>query len=330
MQSMDVQKSSFISLKTILFFAVIAALLYYSTPAIALLVGILFALSLGNPFKTKTSKVSKWLLQICVVLLGFKMDLPVVLSVGIRGFFFTLVSIVGTITLGIWLGNKLKIAQRVSLLIAAGTAICGGSAIAAVSAAIAAEEAEIAVSIGVVFILNALALYLFPMIGHSLHLGQVDFGLWAGIAIHDISSVVAAAIGYGSDALQTAIAVKLSRTLWIIPLTLAVAAWYSKKQAASISGNAKVHFQMPWFIGLFLIASFFRSNFSVIASHINVISEITRVGMVLVMFLIGTSLSLKSIKQVGWKAMFSGVLLWLFISIVSLLGIYFTRSFFGT
>ncbi len=202
---------------------VAAGLILWSSPPTALVAGILFALLIGHPFAHWNHHVTKWLLQICVVLLGFGMNLPAVLRLGLNGSLFAATTIGATLLLGWWVGRRLALDRKTTTLISVGTAICGGSAIAAVSSVIAASEAEIAVSIGTIFLLNAVALYVFPLAGHLLHLSQAQFGLWAGVAIHDISSVVGAGMSYGPDALQTATAVKLSRTLWIVPLTLAIA-----------------------------------------------------------------------------------------------------------
>jgi len=214
--------------------------------------------------------------------------------------------------------------SKTSLLVSAGTAICGGSAIAAVSSVIGASEAEIAVSIGTIFLLNAVALYVFPVAGHLLHLSQAQFGLWAGVAIHDISSVVGAGMSYGQDSLQTAIAVKLSRTLWIVPLTLAIALRLSRRQKRTTEGSPKnrnFKIAAPWFIGFFLLASLLSSYVPMVYGWAPHLSEVARRGMILVLFLIGTSLSVRALKAVGWRTVASGLTLWLVISIGSLLAI---------
>ncbi|HEU6448184.1 MAG TPA: putative sulfate exporter family transporter [Verrucomicrobiae bacterium] len=304
-----------------------AALVIWTSPPVALVSGILFSLLIGHPFAHWNHRVIKWLLQICVVLLGFSMDLPVVLRLGLNGSLFAAASIGATLILGVWLGRKLSLERKTSILISAATAICGGSAVAAVSTVIGATEAEIAVSIGTVFLLNAAALYLFPLTGHLLHLSQTQFGLWAGIAIHDISSVVGAGLSYGQTALATATAVKLSRTLWIVPLTLAMAFNMGRNRhlfRAAHSGQAhKTKIAIPWFIGFFLLASLMRSYIPAVTDWAPEISQIARRGMILVLFLIGTSLSLRALKVVGWRTMAVGIALWLFISISSLSAIYF-------
>jgi uncharacterized integral membrane protein (TIGR00698 family) len=312
--------------KVVALIAMVFCLMLWASPPTALVAGILFALLIGQPFAHWNHDVTKWLLQICVVLLGFGMDLPVVLRLGINGSVFAAATIGATLLLGYWLGRKLALNAKTSALISVGTAICGGSAIAAVSSVIAASEAEIAVSIGTIFLLNAVALYVFPLAGHLLHLSQAQFGLWAGVAIHDISSVVGAGMSYGPDALATATAVKLSRTLWIVPLTLALAFGLARRKptgAGSEISRRTHHFKIavPWFIGFFLLASLLRSYVPVISTWSPQLSEIARRGMVLVLFLIGTSLSLRALRAVGWRTVVTGLTLWLFVSVASLLAI---------
>jgi uncharacterized integral membrane protein (TIGR00698 family) len=301
-------------------------LVLWASPPTALVAGILFALLIGHPFAHWNHHVTKWLLQICVVLLGFGMNLPVVLRLGLNGSLFAAATIGATLLLGWWVGRRLALDRKTTTLISVGTAICGGSAIAAVSSVIGASEAEIAVSIGTIFLLNAVALYVFPLAGHLLHLSQAQFGLWAGVAIHDISSVVGAGLSYGPDALQTATAVKLSRTLWIVPLTLAIAFGLGRRKpagaGAEVSQRAKkFKIAVPWFIGFFLLASLLRSYVPAISEWSPELSGIARRGMILVLFLIGTSLSLRAVRVVGWRTVATGLVLWLFISITSLLAI---------
>ena len=301
-------------------------LILWASPPTALVAGILFALLIGHPWAHWNHKVTKWLLQICVVLLGFGMNLPAVLRLGRNGSLFAAATIGVTLLLGWWVGRRLALDRKTTTLISVGTAICGGSAIAAVSSVIAASEAEIAVSIGTIFLLNAVALYVFPLAGHLLHLSQAQFGLWAGVAIHDISSVVGAGMSYGPDALQTATAVKLSRTLWIVPLTLAIALGLGRRKLAEADGESsrrpgKFKITVPWFIGFFLLASLLRSYFPVVSAWSPELSGFARRGMILVLFLIGTSLSLRALRVVGWRTVATGLVLWLFISVTSLLAI---------
>jgi len=308
----------------------LTGLVLLASPPTALVAGLLFSLLIGHPFTHWNHKVTKWLLQICVVLLGFGMNLPAVLRLGLNGSLFAAATIGATLALGYWLGRKLSLDNNTTTLISAGTAICGGSAIAAVSTVIDATEAEIAVSIGTIFLLNAVALYVFPLAGHLLHLSQAQFGLWAGVAIHDISSVVGAGLSYGPDALQTATAVKLSRTLWIVPVTLAIALGLGRRKLSATGMESpkrvrKLKITVPWFIGFFLLASLVRSYVPVVPTWSPQLSEIAHRGMILVLFLIGTSLSIRALRVVGWRTMMTGLVLWLFISSASLLAIYFLK-----
>lgn len=312
-------------IKTTVFVAAAAALLYWAPPPVALAAGILYTLLLGHPFARWNRPLTQRLLQACVVLLGFGMDLPAVLRLGLHGSVFAAATITATLLLGAGLGRLLKLERRTTLLISAGTAICGGSAIAAVSSVIAATETEIAVSIGTVFLLNAAALGLFPAAGHWLHLTQGQFGLWAGVAIHDISSVVGAGMNYGGSALATATAVKLSRTLWIAPLTFALALGMAYNRRAAHDHSAPhrrpVKATVPWFIGFFLLASLLRSCVPGAALWSPPLLELARHGMILVLFLIGTSLSIHALRTAGWRAVAAGLLLWLLVSTLSLLAI---------
>ena len=290
---------------------------HWVSPPIALTLGILVALTLENPVPVTSRWVAKYLLQACVVLLGFSMNLAVVLQAGSRGALFAAFSIGATFWLGEQLRRWLQFPVRASILISAGTAICGGSAIAAVSSVIEAIESEISVAMGTVFVLNAIALYLFPLLGHALHLTSTQFGMWAGVSIHDISSVVGAASHFGLGALETATAVKLSRTLWIIPVSLAVIALF---QPSRRSGQPqKRHLiKTPWFIGLFFLASMLRTFVPPIALVAPEITYLSTTGLTLTLFLIGAGLSRHTLKAVGWKPMIQGFLLWVFISSSSL------------
>ena len=317
--------------KVVLLLVTSVCLIFLATTPTALVVGILFTFFIGHPFAHWNHKITKWLLQGCVVLLGFGMNLPSVLRLGLHGSLFAAITIGTTLLLGYWLGRKLALDRNVSTLIAVGTAICGGSAIAAVSSVIAATEAEIAVSIGTIFLLNAAALYIFPFVGHLMHLSQAQFGLWAGVGIHDISSVVGAGLSYGGQALLSATAVKLSRTLWIVPVTLGIAFLFGRDRRGNTlraSGAQEYHrkrvkVSVPWFIGLFLLASLLRSYVPVLADWSPLISEVAHRGMILVLFLIGTALSPDALKALGWRTIAMGLILWIFISVASLVGILF-------
>ena len=299
-----------------------AVLVLGVSPPAALVAGILFSLVIGHPFAHLNRHITKGLLQACVVLLGFGMNLPSILRIGREGALFAAVSIAATLLLGAWIGPRLKLDGKTSALISVGTAICGGSAIAAASSVIAASEAQIAVAIGTVFMLNAAALYAFPVVGHLLHLSQAQFGLWAGVAIHDISSVVGAGMSYGPAALATATAVKLSRTLWIVPVTFAAALRLAPRHRdGSPARGRRLPVAIPWFIALFLLASLLRSYVPAVAALSPVTGEIARRGMTLVLFLIGTSLSLQALRVVGWRTVAAGLILWAFVSAGSLAAI---------
>ncbi len=308
-----------------LFLAVAAfCLTPWASPPIALTLGAILALTLDHPFARLGKALSGHLLQICVVLLGFGMDLPVVLRAGANGAGFAALTIAATLALGWWLGKVLGILPKTSALISAGTAICGGSAIAAVGSVIGVAEGEITVAMGTVFILNAVALYLFPVLGHAMHMSQAQFGTWAGVAIHDISSVVGAASHYGLSALQTATAVKLSRALWIVPVAFGAAYAFRPRSAqtpgdghaAAPTGQPTV--KIPWFVGFFLLASVARSCVPGVAAAAPTLSHLATVGLTLTLFLIGAGLSAKTLRTVGWRPMLQGVLLWVFISVASL------------
>ncbi len=295
----------------------------WASPPVALTLGAILALTHENPFARLGKALSGHLLQICVVLLGFGMDLPVVLKAGANGAGFAALTIAATLILGWWLGKALHILPKTSALISAGTAICGGSAIAAVGSVIGVAEGEITVAMGTVFILNAVALYLFPVLGHALHLSQTQFGTWAGVAIHDISSVVGAASHYGLSALQTATAVKLSRALWIIPVAFG-AAFVFRPRLDAADGRAdattaeKPRVKVPWFVGFFLLASVLRSYVPGVAAAAPALSHTATVGLTLTLFLIGAGLSARTLRSVGWRPLLQGVLLWVFISVASL------------
>ncbi|MBV8547770.1 MAG: putative sulfate exporter family transporter [Acidobacteria bacterium] len=294
--------------------AIFAALLIFcvtpwASPPIALALGLALALTLGHPFASRNSKATKLLLQTSVVLLGFGMNLQKVVEAGRTGFVFTIVTIVGTLLLGFLLGRAMNISRTTSHLISSGTAICGGSAIAAVGPVVNATDEEMSVALGTVFILNSIALFIFPMIGHRLGMTQPQFGVWAAIAIHDTSSVVGAAAKYGAEALQIATTVKLTRALWIVPVTLATAFFFKRK-------SAKV--TIPWFILWFVVASVLRTYIAAPAEVWSTLTMLARIGLTITLFLIGAGLSRKSIAAVGARPLILGLLLWIAISSVSL------------
>jgi len=301
--------------KVIFFLFILACLSPYVSPPIALGLGLFLALKIGNPFQRTIGKWTRILLQTSVVLLGFGMNLSNVVKAGKDGILFTIATIFGTLILGWITGKSLKINEKTSALISAGTAICGGSAIAAVAPAIDADGEEISVSLCTIFILNSIALIVFPIIGHALGLSENQFGIWAAIAIHDTSSVVGASAKYGAEALQIATTVKLARALWIAPVALIFAFIYGKK-----GGDSKTKIAIPWFIFVFLFATVLRTYAPnwVQPSIFDALVNLAKAGLTVTLFLIGSSLSRETLRKVGLKPFLQGVLLWIVISIVSL------------
>ena len=275
--------------KTLFFIGIAACFLPFVSPAIALFMGLLLGFTVGNPYIKQSSKDSKYLLQFAVVGLGFGMNLFESLQSGKEGMLFTIVSVVGIIALGYWLGRRMLIDTKTAYLISSGTAICGGSAIAAVAPILKATPNQMSVSLGTIFILNAIALFIFPPIGRFLELTHEQFGLWAAIAIHDTSSVVGAGAAYGHKALEVATMVKLTRALWIIPVSIATTFFFKQKEST---------IKIPSFIVM-----------------------LSKKGMTLTLFLIGSGLSLKVLQSVGAKPLVLGVTLWVVIGVVSLLTI---------
>lgn len=287
----------------------VCCLLPFVTPAIALFAGLAFALTAGQPYPKFSKKTSKYLLQFSVVGLGFGMNLYASLQSGKEGMLFTIVSVFAVLVLGMWLGKRLLIDRKTSYLIAAGTAICGGSAIAAVGPVVKADDNQMSMSLGTIFILNAIALFIFPPIGHLLGLTQEQFGLWAAIAIHDTSSVVGAGAAYGETALEIATMVKLTRALWIIPITI-LTMFLFKQKGAKIT--------IPWFILFFILAMVANTFLSLPEALTRSVVWAAKQGLTLTLFLIGAGLSRQVIRQVGIRPMVQGVLLWIFIGAISL------------
>lgn len=300
------------------FFVIIIVLCLLSiiSPPIALLLGVLMVNVFGNPFVHFNHKAITYLLQFSVVGLGFGMNAQNAVSAGKEGFLLTIFSIFSTLILGTFLGKWFKTDKKTSHLISCGTAICGGSAIAAISPVIKSNENQTSIALGVIFILNSIALFVFPFIGHQLDLSQKEFGLWCAIAIHDTSSVVGAANKYGPEALQIATTVKLARALWIIPISLLTAVIF-KKQTQKTGTKIKI----PYFIGLFVLAMLLNTYFpvtTIIAPHI---VSIAKIGLTITLFLIGATLNIKTLKSVGVKPLVQGVLLWVFIAGLGLISI---------
>jgi len=259
----------------------------------------------GNPFVAFNHIAITYLLQFSVIGLGFGMNATAAISAGKEGFLLTIFSIFSTLILGTFLGKWLKTDKKTSHLISCGTSICGGSAIAAISPVIKSNENQTSIALGVIFILNSIALFVFPFIGHQLDLSQKEFGLWCAIAIHDTSSVVGAANKYGAEALQIATTVKLARALWIIPISLLTAVIFKNK-------SQKI--KIPYFIGLFILAMLFNSYVPQTAIVSPYIVNIAKIGLTITLFLIGATLNINTLKAVGVKPLFQGVLLWIFIA----------------
>jgi len=284
-------------------------------PPLALFLGFLVAVIFGDIYKKeRISYIANWLLKISVVGLGFGLNFYETIEVGKDGLIFTIISIVTTLGFGYYLGKKLKVDNKTTALISSGTAICGGSAIAVMAPVIDANSRQITVALGIVFVLNSIALFAFPVFGGLLHLSQVQFGYWSAIAIHDTSSVVGAASSYGTQALEIATNVKLQRALWILPLSFLGSMIYK-------SEHNSIH--VPYFIFLFFAATLLNTFVPFISPLSEVVVE---KSLVLTLFLIGTGLSIPVIKKIGMRPMINGMLLWLFIAIGSLLMIIKTTA----
>lgn len=296
--------------KAIFIIAMLLCLSTFVSSPVALVGGFILVFLFGHPFTELNHKAVNLLLKVAVVGLGFGMNITETLEAGQDGFLLTVFSIVFTLVLGYFIGKNLEMGKRTSHLLSSGTAICGGSAIAAVAPVINADEKDMSVSLGVVFLLNSIALVLFPIFGHLLDLTQHQFGLWSAIAIHDTSSVVGAAYAFGDEALRIATTVKLARALWIIPLSL-VSLYLFKGKGKSV--------KIPWFIFLFIIAILLKTYFPIPSFISNGIVSVSKSLLVLTLFLIGAGLSVEKIRSAGWKPMILGLSLWVAISVTSLL-----------
>ncbi len=295
--------------EVIFLLAVVLCLSPLISPPIALLMGLIIAQFIGHPYLHLNHKATHILLQVSVVGLGFGMNVTSALKAGKEGILFTIVSIIGTLVIGFFMGKFLKIEKKTSYLISAGTAICGGSAIAAISPVIKAEEKQISVALGTIFILNSAALFLFPFIGHQLNLSQSQFGMWCAIAIHDTSSVVGAASKYGPQALEIATTVKLARALWIIPVAFL---------STFIFKNKESKIKIPYFIGLFVLAMIANTYLPFVQQYNHYLTNSAKAGLTLTLFLIGCGLNRKTISSVGFKPLIQGVILWVIIATAAL------------
>ncbi|WP_313270453.1 YeiH family protein [Epilithonimonas vandammei] len=295
--------------EVIFLLAVVFCLSPLISPPIALLMGLIIAQFIGHPYLHLNHKATHILLQVSVVGLGFGMNVTSALKAGKEGILFTIVSIIGTLVIGFFMGKFLKIEKKTSYLISTGTAICGGSAIAAISPVIKAEEKQISVALGTIFILNSAALFLFPFIGHQLNLSQSQFGMWCAIAIHDTSSVVGAASKYGPQALEIGTTVKLARALWIIPVAFLSTFIFKSK-------DSKI--KIPYFIGLFVLAMIANTYIPFVQQYNHYLTNIAKAGLTLTLFLIGCGLNRKTISSVGFKPLIQGVILWVIIATAAL------------
>ena len=294
--------------KNVFFIGLILAASGLVSPPMALAGGLIYGFSFVHPFHIEAKKLSKILLQTSVVGLGFGMDLQQVMQAGRAGFIYTAAGISFALLLGWGLGRLLQMKQRISFLISAGTAICGGSAIAAVAPITYANQEEIAVSLGTVFVLNSVALLTFPAIGTVLHMTQTQFGLWSALAIHDISSVVGATAKYGAVALAVGTTVKLARALWIIPLSFGTA----------MAKTSKARVQWPWFILFFCLAAVANTYVHIFQSSYPELKHLGVIGLTVTLYLIGTGLSMKTLREVGIRPFLQGILLWIFVAVGSL------------
>ena len=289
--------------KNLFFVALILAASGLVSPPLALLGGLIYGLSFAHPFHVESKHLAKFLLQASVVALGFGMNLHEVVHAGRSGFLYTAGSITFAMLLGLALGYLLHVAKKPAFLISAGTAICGGSAIAAVGPIANANEEEMAVSLGAIFILNSVALFLFPFIGNTLHMTQSQFGLWSALAIHDTSSVVGATAKFGAAALAIGTTVKLARALWIVPLSLVTA----------LALKSKARIQWPWFILFFCVAALLNTLLPTFAGPFAVLNHLGKIGLTVTLFLIGTGLSKETLQRVGFRPLVQGLVLWLIV-----------------
>ena len=294
--------------KIVFLLALILCLSGWVSPPVALSLGIIFGLSIRHPYPHFSRSAARILLQVSVVALGFGMNLHEIVKAGRSGFIYTALGISFSLIVGLALGKFLRIGGNASYLITAGTAICGGSAIAAIGPILHADDEEMAVSLGTVFILNSIALLAFPPIGNVLHLTQSQFGLWAALAIHDTSSVVGAAAKYGAQALVVGTTVKLARALWIVPLALVTAA----------VKRSKTRVPLPWFILFFCLAAVVNTYIPAFGNFDRWAFSAGRLGLTATLFLIGTGISLATVRSVGWRPLLQGVLLWIMVATVTL------------
>jgi len=294
--------------KNVFFVGMILAASGLISPPLALLGGLIYGFTVAHPYHLESKRLAKFLLQASVIALGFGMNLHEVVRAGSSGFLYTAISITVAMLLGLGLGLLLHVGKKSAFLISAGTAICGGSAIAAVGPIAEASEEEMGVSLGAVFILNSVALFLFPLIGYALHMSQSQFGLWSALAIHDTSSVVGATAKYGTAALAIGTTVKLARALWIVPLSFIT--------AATLKSKARVHW--PWFILLFIVAALLNTLLPAFNPAFGALNRLGKIGLTVTLFLIGTGLNKQTLKHVGFRPLLQGLILWIIVGAGSL------------
>jgi uncharacterized integral membrane protein (TIGR00698 family) len=294
--------------KNVFFICLIIAASGLISPPIALLAGLVYGFTVAHPFHVESKRLAKFLLQASVVALGFGMNLHEVAHAGRSGFLYTAASITFAMLLGLTLGYFIQVGRKSAFLISAGTAICGGSAIAAVGPIAEANEEEMAVSLGTVFVLNSIALFLFPAIGFALHLTQEQFGLWSALAIHDTSSVVGATARYGTTALAVGTTIKLARALWIVPLSFVT--------AFTLKSKARV--QWPWFILFFCLAALLNTLLPSLNLTFGVLNHLGKIGLTVTLFLIGTGLNRQTLRSVGPRPLLQGLTLWIVVGSTSL------------
>ncbi len=284
---------------------------------IALMMGMFFALTIGNPYLATTHRYTPILLQVSVVGLGAAMNLMTIAAVGMHGALYTAVGISMTLALGLVLGRLTRTNYTISLLLSVGTAICGGSAIAAVASTMRAKDHEVSLSLTIVFFLNALALFLFPWIGHWAGFDENQFGLWSALAIHDTSSVVGAASQYGTKALEVATTVKLARALWIVPVVCVVSLFWMRKDGACAQAKVK----RPWFILGFLLMAALVTWAPALIPAGHVVSDVSQRTLVLALFLIGSGMARSTLKNIRYRPFVHGLVLWIIVGSVSFLAI---------
>jgi uncharacterized integral membrane protein (TIGR00698 family) len=295
--------------KNLFFIGMILAASGVLSPPLALVAGIAYGMTLQHPYHLDAQRLSRLLLQASVVALGFGIPLAEVMRVGRSGVLYTAGSIAAAVALGLALGRVLRVKDSPAYLITIGTAICGGSAIAAVGPIIRASDEDMAVSLGTVFLLNSVALVTFPLLGNAAGLSQQQFGLWAALAIHDTSSVVGAAARYGAAALAVGTTVKLVRALWIVPVSVATA----------VIAKSRTRIRWPWFIGLFCLAALANTCFPQLRGVFGELTRLGRIGLTVTLFLIGTGISRRTIREVGLRPLVQGILLWFMVAAGSLM-----------